>query len=182
MPKTNQGNTYAVTIQCDLTRYISILPLPSKDAKTVAQAIFEKFILIYGPMKQIRIDMGSEYKNQLFENLTKMLNIGHKTSTAYHSQSIGACERNHRVLNEYLRMYVNEIQTDWEDWFKYYTFCNKTNPSSYHNFTPFELVFARKVELPEMLTGLQIDPLYNIDAYEKEKEIEKLNLIVKLLR
>lgn len=73
-------------------------------------------------MKEIRTDMGTEYKNQVFENLTKLLKIDHKISTAYHSQSIGGCERNHRVLNEYMRMYINESKTDWSTWSQYYAF------------------------------------------------------------
>jgi len=92
----------------------------------------------------------------------------HKTSTAYHSQTIGGCERNHRVLNEFLRMYVNDTRSDWDEWTRYFAFCYNTTPSTYHNYTPFELVFAKKADIPEMLNGSRVDPLYNIDAYDQE--------------
>lgn len=47
-------------------------------------------------------------------------------------------------------------------------FCYNTTPSTYHNYTPFELVFGKKADLPEILTGSHVDPLYNIDAYDQE--------------
>lgn len=167
-PITPNQNVYAITIQCELTKYLVTVPIPSKDAKTVAKAIFENFILIYGPMKEIRTDMGTEYVNQVLKNIATLFNISHKVSTAYHSQTIGGCERNHRTLNEYMRMYINETKTDWEDWIKYYTFCYNTTPTSYHNYTPYELVFGKKSNLPETFLNSKVDPLYNIEAYEQE--------------
>lgn len=119
-------------------------------------------------MREIRTDMGTEYKNQIFAKITELMKIEHKTSTAYHSQTIGGCERNHRVLNEYLRMYINDNHTDWEERIKYYAFCYNTTPSTYHSYTPFELVFGRKIPAPEEFTKNRLDPLYNIDSYEQE--------------
>lgn len=165
--KTDNNNVYALTLQCELTKYVVIIPVPNKEANTIAKALVERFILIYGPMKQIRTDMGTEYKNEVLSNVTKILGIDHKTSTAYHSQSIGSCERNHRVLNEYLRSYANETKTDWDTWVPYYSFCYNTTPSTYHQYTPFELLFGRKVNIPESLIT-EINPVYNIEAYEKE--------------
>lgn len=164
--RSSQGNSYAVTIQCELSKYIVVIPIPNKEARTVAKAIVEHFILIYGNMKEIRTDLGTEYKNQIFEELTKLLKIEHKTSTPYHSQTIGCCERNHRVLNEYLRMYINEFKTDWDEWIKYYCYCYNTTPSSYHNYAPFELVFGKKPDLS--VSTNSIDPVYNIDLYYQE--------------
>lgn len=119
--------------------------MANKEAKTVAKAMLDNFILIYGVIKEIRTDQGSEYKNELWKNITKLLKIDHKTSTPYHSQTIGGCERNHRVLNEYVRMYINEAHMDWDEWIKYYSFCYNTTPSSYHNYTPFELVYGKSL-------------------------------------
>lgn len=165
--KTNAGNVYATTIQCELTKYVIIIPIPNKEAATVARSIVENFVLIYGTPKVMRTDMGSEYKNQIFDKITELLGTEHKMSTAYHSQTIGGCERNHRVFNEYIRMYINQTHTDWDNWTRYYAFCYNTTPSSYHNYTPFELIFGKKIDL-DTIAGSQVDPLYNIDAYDQE--------------
>lgn len=108
LTKSNNGNQYAVTIMCDLTKYLVTCPIPNKEAKTVTRAIFENFILIYGPMAQVRTDLGSEYMNQTTDALFKLMNIEHRSSTAYHHETLGTVERNHRVFNEYLRSYLEK--------------------------------------------------------------------------
>mgnify|MGYP002655063908 CR=1 FL=1 len=61
------------------------------------------FILVYGPMKSIVTDKGTEYLNETMSELLKLLKIEHLTSTAYHHQTLGVCERSHRTFNEYVR-------------------------------------------------------------------------------
>jgi len=63
LPKLDNGNEYAVTLICDLTKYLVAIPIANKSASTVAKAIFESFILRYGPIKTFTSDMGTEYKN-----------------------------------------------------------------------------------------------------------------------
>lgn len=88
-----KGNRYAVTIQCDLSKYIIAIPIPDKSADTIARAVVEGCILIYGPMKATRSDQGTEYKG-VFDSVCKLLNINHTLATAYHPQTLGALERN----------------------------------------------------------------------------------------
>lgn len=96
-----------------------------------------------------------------------MLKYEHRFSTAYHHESVGTIERNHRVLNAYLRSYLIDDSTDWDVYAKYFEFCYNTTPNSVHNYTPFELVFGRKANLP-VNTFDKIDPVYNTDNYIKE--------------
>lgn len=65
MNKTLYGNVYAITLISDLTKYLITVPIPNKEAKTVAKAIFENLILIYGTPKTIRADLGTEFKNEI---------------------------------------------------------------------------------------------------------------------
>jgi transposase InsO family protein len=65
-------------------------------------------------MKEIRTDMGTEYINETLTELNKLFDINHMMSTPYRPQTVGTVERNHRVLNEYLRMYINDYIIDWD--------------------------------------------------------------------
>lgn len=56
MKKTTNGNIYALTIISDLTKYLIMTPIKNKEANTVAEALFEDLILIYGTPKTIRAD------------------------------------------------------------------------------------------------------------------------------
>ena len=65
LPKSENGNEYIVTLICDLTKYLVAIPIKNKSANNVAKAIFENFILKFGPMKTFISEMGTEYKYQI---------------------------------------------------------------------------------------------------------------------
>lgn len=170
LPLTENQNRYAVTMICNLTKYLISVAVPNKESRTIAKAIFNSFIAIYGPMKHILTDLGSEYKNQTLEELCKILQIDLIHSTAYHHETLGTIERNHRTLNEYLRSYLNDSKSDWEDYLMKFTYCYNITPNSSLNlkYTPYELVFGKSPRLLDILKDRTIDPLYNIENYAKE--------------
>lgn len=176
MQKTIYGNSYAITLICDLTKYLVTIPVPNKEANTVAKAIFENFILIYGTPKTIRTDLGTEYKNEVVKELCALLNIEHHFSTAYHHESLGTIERNHRIFNEYIRAYSD---TDtWDILLRYFTYCFNTsfNGSLNHEYTPFELVYGKKSNEIRSLNE-PIAPVYNFENYTKilKHSLQKAN-------
>ncbi|XP_036340243.1 uncharacterized protein LOC118749545 [Rhagoletis pomonella] len=61
LPESINGNRFAVTIICDLSKYLVTIATPDKSAKTVASAIFESFVLTYGIMNTIKSDLGTEF-------------------------------------------------------------------------------------------------------------------------
>lgn len=69
------GNRCALTLMCDLTKYLISVTLKTKSADEVARAIFDNFILKYGPMRQIRTDMGTEYCNSVIKQLCELMKI-----------------------------------------------------------------------------------------------------------
>lgn len=168
--KSNNGYQYALTIICDLTKYLVAVPLLDKSAKTVARAIFEKFILVYGPMRCIRTDRGTEYCNEVMNELLELMKTEHKKSTAYHHESLGTVERNHRFLNEYLRAYLNGNLAEWDVYLGYFAFYYNTAKSTTNDmkYSPFELVFGRTNTLPNEILDGKINPIYNIDNYVHE--------------
>lgn len=166
--KSDNGYEYAITIICDLTKYLVTVPITNKSAKSVATAIFENFILIYGPMKKIITDMGTEYKNETMNELCKLMKIKYVTSTAHHHQTVGTVERSHRTFNEYVRSYLSNNKTDWDVWLSYFTYCFNTTPSTVHGYCPFELIFGKNQTNFEFLLNDTVDPIYNVEAYDKE--------------
>ena len=170
LPKSTNGNEYAITLICDLTKYLVTVPIPDKTAKTVAKSIFDKFVLVYGPMKKLISDMGTEYKNQLLQDLCKYMKVQNVTSTAHHHQTLGTVEKSHRTLNEYLRSFISIDRDDWDTNLPYFTYCFNTTPSAVHNYCPYELVYGKN---PPLFLNLKTsnskpEPIYNIDDYSKE--------------
>ncbi len=166
-PMSERGNAYALTMQCQLTKFVIISPIRDKEARTVAYALLHDLILVHGPVRVIRSDNGREFANEILTNLTEMLQIKHNRSVSFHPQSQAPLERNHGVLNNYLRMYVNESADNWDEYAKFYALFWNISPLTHlGGYTPFELVFNRKPKLTSILTD-QIDPLYNVDDFVK---------------
>jgi hypothetical protein len=104
---------------------------------------------------------------EVFRNTCKILKIKKIQSTAFCPESQGSNERSHRVLAEYLRHYVNEEQTNWDDWVPFATYVYNTMVHSATRFTPFELLFGRPSTLPSTLKR-QPETQYNFDDYGSE--------------
>ena len=167
--KSTKGNRYALTAQCDLTKYIIVIPIPDKQAISLARAFVENICLVFGCPSIIKTDMGTEYKNEIFIEVCKLLKINHKTSTAYHPQTIGALERSHRCLNKFLRQFINDQHDDWDSWLPFFAFSYNTAPHTEHQYTPFELIFGTQPTFPTNFKTLaKPEPIYNHDAYYKE--------------
>lgn len=168
---SRNGNNYALTMLCELSKYLIVVPIASKDANTVAKAIFTHLILVHGPIKILMSDQGTEFVNAILKEICKQLKIEFRTSTPYHHETMGAVERNHRFFNEYLRSYLTD-DTDWEECLAYFAYCYNTSHHASFNYeyTPFELVYARKNNPIEYMQSNRVEPMYNIDNYAYESK------------
>jgi len=74
LPKSDNGNEYAATLICDLTKYLVDIPIANKSAN--------------GPMKTFISDMETEYTNSILNDLCKYIQIKNITSTAHHHKTV----------------------------------------------------------------------------------------------
>lgn len=72
-------------------------------------------------------------------------------------------ERGHRTLNSYLRAYTSENRDDWDELLKFATFAYNNTVHSTTGYTPHELAFGFKIQIPNQLTKRKIT--YNYDNY-----------------
>lgn len=184
---TLDGNKYLLTFQDELSKYTLAVPIQQQEAETVAKIFVEEIVLKFGIPQTILTDQGSNFLSELFNNICKLLKIKKLKTTAYHPQSNGALERTHRVLVEYLRCFILDDQTNWDKWISYATFVFNTTPHTATGFTPHELMFGRKPNIPGVLQKEPPDVQYSYDNYVKELksrlqssyELAKGNLIAK---
>jgi Integrase zinc binding domain len=67
--------SYILTMQCKLSKYILAVPLENKEAKTVARAFIEHFVLKYGIPREIGHDCGTEFIAEVMKESCKLLNV-----------------------------------------------------------------------------------------------------------
>ncbi|KAL5491524.1 hypothetical protein EMCRGX_G016826 [Ephydatia muelleri] len=146
-PKTTSGNSYILTL-CDyFTKWVEAVALPTKEASGIASSLFKIFMKM-GLPAVITTDQGSEFKNQLNDEMMKILNIKHHLITAYHPQSNGLVERFNQSLQNMLRKCIQEKKEKWDDYLDTCTFAYNTSRHESTKFTPFEIMFGRKAILP----------------------------------
>ena len=164
---TNRGNKYVLTFQDSLTKFSKAIPVDNQEAYTVAKAFVTKVVLEHGIPEKILTDQGTNFTSEMFKNTCKILKIEKLQTTAYHLENNGALERSHRTLAEYLRHYINEDQTDWDEWLPYAMFTYNTTPYATTGLTPFELVYGHRANLP---TALSKPPklTYSYEDYAQE--------------
>jgi transposase InsO family protein len=167
LPVTLESNKYILTFQDDLSKYVIVVPIGQQDAEMVARAFVVNVVLKYGTPRVLQTDQGANFISEVFRNTFKILKIKKIQSTAFHPESQGGIERSHRVLAEYLRHYVNEDQTNWDEWVSFVTYVYNTTVHSATGFTPFELLFGHPSTLPSTLKKPP-EPQYNYDDYVSE--------------
>jgi hypothetical protein len=167
LPETTKGNKYILTFQDDLSKLVTAIPIPQQDADTVAREFVLNIILKMGTPKHLLTDQGANFLSELFKNTCKLLKIKKLQTTAFRPESNGGLERSHRVLAEYLRHYVNEDQTNWDEWVPYAMYVYNTTIHSATGYTPFELVYGYKSTLPSTFHETP-NPQYNYDDYTME--------------
>lgn len=155
LPKTINGNSYILTIQDDLSKFFVAKAIQEATAESTCKAFLEGGICIFGIPKELVTDRGTNFISKLFQELCKLLKIKQIQTSAYHPQSNGALERCHRTLKEYLRSYVNESLNNWDEYLSQFSFTYNTTPHSSTGFTPHELVYGHKAELPSAFVTSQ---------------------------
>jgi hypothetical protein len=184
---TLAGNRYLLTFQDELSKFTLAVPIQQQDAETVAKAFVKEVVLKFGIPQVLLTDQGTNFLSELFANVCKLLKIKRIKTTAYHPQSNGALERTHRVLVEYLRCYISEDQTNWDKWIPYAIFVFNTTPHTSTGYTPHELMFGRKPNIPGILQKETPSVQYTYDNYIRELQsrlqssyqLAKSNLITK---
>ena len=143
----NKGKRYLLGVTDELTSYTDGIALPSKNEKTVAEAMLT-LIFRYGIFNgTIVSDNGREWSN-IWAEVCKSLQIHHIRSAPYFSGSNGKIERKFRDLNTILRTHNIPI-SHWSSNIKYILFLINNSPkTALGGLSPSECLYGRSLELP----------------------------------
>lgn len=86
------GNHYIMVITDATTKWPEAYPIPNKEASTVARVLI-KLICRYSSIKVLITDQGREFCNQVNQIICEILDLDHRTTTAYHPQNNDQTER-----------------------------------------------------------------------------------------
>ena len=162
--RSTRGNTYVLIVGDYFTKWIEAYPIPNQDAKTVADKLTLEFIARYGAPLEIHTDQGRNFESQIIKNVCKILGIHKTRTTAFRPQSDGFVERFNRTLEQMLRMYVNNKQTNWDEMVPLALTAYRATRQETTGQTPNKLMLGRETNLP-------VDLLVGSPPGEKEQEV-----------
>ena len=147
LPKSSQGNRFILVI-CDYaTRYLKAVAMPSVEATRVAPELIKLFAQV-GIPEEILTDQGTNFMSALLQDLYSALQIKRLRSSPYYPQTDGLVEWFNSTLKGMLRKFVSSNQKDWDMYLPYVLFAYWEAPQESTGFSPFELLYGRKVRGP----------------------------------
>jgi hypothetical protein len=166
LPCTEEGHKYILTCQDNLSKYLIAEPLRNQTVEEVSVALTHRVFLVYGIPGVILTDQGSNFMSEVFKGICKLFEIEKLNTVAYHPESNCALKRSHKTLVTYLRSYVDSKPSSWHQWLPFACFMFNTTPHSITHYSPYELFFGRRCNLPGELEK-EVQPLYNYDDIVK---------------
>ena len=147
-PPSKQGNKFALTVICMHTCFAFCIPTPNKSASTIVKAYMNNVYCWFGGSYKILTDNGTEFKNDLINQVAKELGVKHKIFTPpYHPQSNGKIEAFHYFLKACIAKHINQLE-EWDEVVPLACAAYNFLPNEYSRESPFFLMFGRDPILP----------------------------------
>ncbi len=115
------------------------MPLPNKEANTVANAIFDKWYCCFGTPLDIVTDQGKEFCEF---SPTKRLGTNHLTTLPHHPQCNSQAEVANKTIAKYLASFCDNSTLNWELYLAPLMFSCKTSFHRSIRSSPFFLTFG----------------------------------------
>jgi len=147
--KTSGNNKKYILCMTDaFTKYVELVPLPDKEAVTVAAAIFSRWVCRFGSPLQITTDGGKEFTANLTNELFSQMQINHLTTSPYHPQCNSQAEVVNKTIAKYLASFVDTTTLDWELYLAPMMFAYNTSIHKSIRNSPYFLTFGLEPRTP----------------------------------
>lgn len=145
---SQEGKEYVLVMTDSFTKYVELAVIPDKNAETVADSFFSRWVLRYSSPASIVTDQGKEFCNSFMKKLLSHLCILHKTTTPYHPQTNSSAEIFNKTMKRYLQAVIRPPYLDWKEYIPALQFCFNTSVSKATKFSPHHLTFGMDSNMP----------------------------------
>ena len=161
---TKNGNNVILTCCCYFTKWAEARPLKDKSALTVANELY-KLQCEKGAASILSHDQGTEFINQIHEEMCQKMDISKRIATAYHPTTNGLDERWNGTLQTTLQKVIDpDSQDDWDEHLDPILSAYRATRHESTGFSPFFMVYHKEPRLP-------VDVEYdNCDSLEEKSQ------------
>ena len=101
---------------CPLTKMVRLIPCAKGiDAEGTATLVYKEVWKLFGVPRRIISDRDPLFTSSFWSTFMRLIRTRLNMSTAYHAETDGQTERMDRTVEEVLRHYVDEQQTNWDE-------------------------------------------------------------------
>ena len=173
VPKSKQGNRYAVVFVDYLTKWPEVFPIPDQTTLTIAQLFSEEIICRHKVPGELLSDRGPEFLSKLMLEVYELMGTEKLNTTAYHPQTDDLVKRVNCTLTEMLARMVGKCGEDWDTKLPYVLFTYRTSIQQSTCESPFFLIYGRDSRLPSE-DILNVTPVrYPMDVENYKSELAK---------
>ena len=144
---STSGNKHILTIIDHLTGWPEAFPILDKSADTIVSTFINKYLPIDMCLRYILSDNGTEFKNNLMDQVLKQLGFEQIFSAACHPQSKGKSEVFHKCLKPTLRKLCEKDPSNWNQYLNQVLVSYRITPNLATAEMPFFLVYGRDPDL-----------------------------------
>ena len=151
------GNKHILTIIDHLTGWPEAFPIPDKTADTIVSTFINEYLPVHICPWYILSDNGTEFKNNLMDQVLQQFGIYRIFSVPYHPQSNGKLEVFHKYLKPTLKKLCEKDPTNWDKYLNQVLTIYRIILNLPTVETPFFLVYGRDPNLPlhQLLESMQ---------------------------
>ena len=180
LPETPEGYKYIVTFIDIFSGWVEAFPAKDKSAESVARIIATELIPRHSTPPVLRSDNGTEYINELLDQLSVNLGINRISCLPYSPWSQGPIERFNQTLKHGLKRRLGEKHTDWILHLPAVLFACRVAPQERHGLSPFSVLYGRE---PYLLADEMFAPklTYKGGSWSKN-QIQRMNQAFALVK
>ena len=179
---TNNEMAWLLTIVCIFSKFLWAIPLKTKEASVVGEALVSIFFQ-WGAPSILQSDNGKEFVATIIVKICETMGIKIRHGRPRHPMSQGQIERlNQTIGRGFTKMLWDEdskIQhVDWTRHIGKFVFVYNTTRHSAHNHTPREVMFGYKLlgiyqYLESNITEDMVEEVEIDDSAAESEELEK---------
>lgn len=144
LPPASEGSYDSVLVFVDkLSKMVHFAPCFKTCTATQAAMLFYQHVYRLHGMPAFMIhDRGTQFTSVFWKELFSLCQVDQRVSSAYHPESDGQTERVNRVLEDYLRHYIDEHQDNWVQYLPFAEFAYNNSVHESTQTTPFRLNYG----------------------------------------
>ena len=168
-------NKHIIVIIDGFTRWVELYAVPDVTAELAAQKALFDWVGRFGVPAQIMTDEGTQFVNQIWDNLTDFLGTEKLESFPASKEENSMVERANKEVVRHLRNILFDRQIQYTEWSVYLPIVQRimnSHPLGATGITPAELLFGNAVSLND-----RILPTEEYSTYaQKVRQIKDTNI------